>query len=66
MLIDRYDSDRDGKVSFWEFSNSLLPLDGALRDEIERRKPIWDISYETKDALRSLFRRLLDGEVAIE
>jgi hypothetical protein len=49
MIIDRYDSDRDGKISFWEFSNALLPIDTVSRDEVERRKPIWELSYETKE-----------------
>lgn len=38
LLIDRYDTDKDGKLGFWEFSNSLLPLDTLVRDDLERRK----------------------------
>lgn len=26
MFVDRYDADKDGKLGFWEFSNSLLPI----------------------------------------
>ena len=48
LVVDRYDSDRDGKLSFWEFSNSLLPIETQSRDMLERRKAVWDISYETK------------------
>jgi hypothetical protein len=62
MVIDRFDSDRDGKLSFWEFSNMLLPLDPIARDDIERRKAIWEIGYETKDVIRRLFRKIVDAE----
>ena len=66
MVIDRFDSDRDGKLSFWEFSNILLPLDPIARDEIERRKAIWEIGYETKDAVRRVFRKIVDAECQVE
>jgi hypothetical protein len=26
LIIDRYDADKDGRLGFWEFSNSLLPI----------------------------------------
>jgi hypothetical protein len=66
MIIERYDSDRDGKISFWEFSNALLPIDTVSRDEVERRKPIWELSFETKELLRRIFRKIVDGEILIE
>ena len=40
LMLDRYDADKDGRLGFWEFSNSLLPMQHDLRDEVERRKPI--------------------------
>lgn len=66
MVIDRYDSDRDGKLSFWEFSNALLPIDSLVRDEIERRKANWEVSYETKEVLRRVFRKIIDTEGIME
>jgi hypothetical protein len=38
LFFDRYDSDQDGKLGFWEFSNSLLPLDIRQRDDLENRQ----------------------------
>ncbi len=66
MVIDRFDSDRDGKLTFWEFSNALLPIDPLARDDIERRKAVWEISYETKETLRKILRKVLDTEISIE
>lgn len=44
LLVNRYDADKDGKLGFWEFCNSLLPIDEVLRDEVERRKAVWELS----------------------
>ena len=38
LFLRRYDADVDLKLGFWEFSNSLMPNDPYLRDEIERRE----------------------------
>ena len=51
LVIDRYDADRDGRLGFWEFSNALLPIQASLRDEIERRRAIWDISKDTTELI---------------
>jgi hypothetical protein len=37
LLFFRYDSDRDGKLGFLEFSNMLLPLEIRLRDQLENK-----------------------------
>lgn len=66
LIVDRYDADKDGKLGFWEFSNALLPIQPGLRDEIERKRAIWDISAETLDILKKTFRHLLDAEAMIE
>jgi Ca2+-binding EF-hand superfamily protein len=66
LLVERYDSDKDGKLGFWEFSNALLPIDAMARDDLERRKAVWDIGYETKELLRRTFRKLVDTECIIE
>ena len=59
LFVDRYDADKDGKLSFWEFSNAILPIDQFARDEIERRAPVWEVSDSTKEALRILFNKIL-------
>lgn len=66
LLVDRYDSDKDSRLSFWEFSNSLLPMDSLSRDDLERRKAVWDIGYETKELMRRTFRKLIDAECMVE
>jgi Ca2+-binding EF-hand superfamily protein len=66
LLVERYDADKDGKLGFWEFSNSLMPIDPILRDDLERRKAVWEIGYDTKDFLRKVFRKLIDAESIME
>ena len=38
LFVERYDADRDGRLGFWEFSNSLIPIDALIRDDLERKK----------------------------
>lgn len=38
LFVERYDADRDGKLGFWEFANSLLPVETLIRDDLERRR----------------------------
>lgn len=66
LLVERYDADKDGKLGFWEFSNALMPIDPILRDDLERRKAVWEIGYDTKDFLRKVFRKLIDSECMME
>lgn len=66
LIIDRYDADKDGRLGFWEFSNSLLPIYAGLRDDVEMRKAIWDISSETLELLKKTFRCIVDSEAMIE
>lgn len=40
LIINRYDSDGDGKIGYWEFANMVLTCDPVLREEIDRRVPI--------------------------
>ena len=35
FFFRRYDSDQDGRLGFWEFSNALLPVDIRYRDDVE-------------------------------
>lgn len=66
LYVERYDADRDQRLGFWEFSNSLLPVDTLIRDDLERRKAQFEIGYETKELLRRVFRKLLDSENVLE
>jgi hypothetical protein len=66
LLVDRYDADKDGRLGFWEFSNALLPIQAGLRDDVEMRKAIWDISSETLDLFKKTLRTLLDSECMLE
>ncbi len=66
LLVERYDADRDSRLGFWEFANALLPVETLIRDDLERRKASFDLSYETKELLRRTFRRLIDAETMIE
>ena len=36
-LFNRYDSDQDGRVGFYELSNCFLPIDPRMREEVEAR-----------------------------
>ena len=37
LVVGRYDSDEDMRLSFWEFANMILPIEATLRDDMERR-----------------------------
>ena len=47
LLIKRYDSDGDGKLSFWEFANIFLPINLELRQLLETKKPSSDLGEST-------------------
>lgn len=66
LVFDRYDSDRDGKLGIWEFTNQLLPTDNMLRDEVEQRDCAYDLTIDTREALVNVFRKCIDVEVEIE
>jgi hypothetical protein len=62
LLFERYDSDQDGRLGFWEFSNALLPVDIRQRDELENRQQGYEMSFET----RTLFKRVLAKAIEVE
>ena len=66
LIIDRYDADKDCRLGFWEFSNAFLPIQANIRDELERKRAIWDISHETLELLKKTLRKIVDSEVVIE
>lgn len=65
-LFNRYDSDQDGRIGFWEFSNALLPIEPRMREDVEARNTAYDMSYETREKMITLLRRCLDVEIEIE
>ena len=66
MFLRRYDADQDGKLGFWEVSNGLLPVDIRYRDDIESRQQAYDMSVETRELFKKVFRRAIDVEVLVE
>jgi Ca2+-binding EF-hand superfamily protein len=44
LFFNRYDSDQDGRLGFWELSNALLPIDIRQRDEVEQRQGEYKMS----------------------
>ena len=66
LLLARYDTDMDQRLGFWEFSNALMPVDAIIRDDLERRKAVWEMGFETKELLRRAFRKIIDAEGMIE
>ena len=63
FFFRRYDSDQDGRLGFWEFSNALLPVDIRYRDDVEQRQQAYEMSLQTKDLFRRVLRRGIDMEV---
>jgi hypothetical protein len=43
-----------------------MPIDAIIRDDLERRKAVWDLEGETKELLRRTFRKIVDAECMIE
>ena len=66
LLFSRYDSDQDGRLGIWEFSNQLLPIHQRAREEVESRKQTTDLTYETRDMLLRMLKRAVDTEVQAE
>lgn len=66
LVFQRYDSDQDGRLGLWEFSNALLPIDTILREEVEGRRTCYDMSFETRELMITVFRKSVDFEAAIE
>lgn len=58
LMISRFDSDEDSRLSFWEFANLMLPIQSNLRDDVERRERNRDrvLSAETAHLFKTLLR----------
>lgn len=65
-MYRRYDSDQDGRLGFWEFSNALLPVDQRYREEVEQRQSAINLSAETTDLLKRVLRRAVESEAQAE
>ena len=66
LFFQRYDSDQDGKLGYWELSNALLPIDIRCRDELENRQQAYDMGYETKEIFKRVLQRCIDVEIQVE
>lgn len=66
FFFRRYDSDQDGRLGFWEFSNALLPVDIRYRDDVEQRQQAYEMSLQTKDSFKRVLRRSIDMEIQVE
>ena len=66
LLFSRYDSDEDGRLGFWEFSNMVLPLDVRQRDEVEQRPNYGNLSYETQSTFKRVLKQSIDNELLME
>lgn len=66
LLCNRYDSDGDGKLSFWEFAKIFIALEH--KDEIESRLAVKEqgVSAETQQLVRSILQLSLEQEDRIE
>lgn len=66
LLLVRYDADEDLRLGFWEFCNILMPIEPTLREELERRAGIEEMSSETKLLLKTVLRHAIDTECMVE
>lgn len=66
LLFQRYDSDEDGRLGFWEFSNILLPIDVRMREDVECRYIDHEMTADTTHLLKGLLKRLVDTETQVE
>ena len=66
LLMVRYDADEDLRLGFWEFCNILMPIEPTLREELERRAGIEEMSSETKLLVKTVLRHAIDTECMVE
>lgn len=64
--MNRFDTDEDQSLNFWEFANAFLPIEQRYREDLERRLAVWDISPQTKDNVIALLELILDSEKQAE
>jgi hypothetical protein len=43
-----------------------MPINTLMRDDLERKKAVWELGYETKELLRRAFRKIIDAECILE
>ena len=66
LLLVRYDADEDMRLGFWEFCNILMPIEPTLREELERRASIEEMTSETGMMLKTVLRHAIDAECMVE
>ena len=64
LLVQRYDSDEDGKLSYWELSNLFLPVGQEARNAVlERKSSKQDgLSKEGTDLVREFLNQAVNLE----
>lgn len=67
LLINRYDADGDGKLSYWEFANIFLPVDDKMRAALEARKVgEQKMVNDARHLVKRLLSRVLNAEAMVE
>ena len=49
LIFNRFDSNQDGRVSFDEYKNQILPKDPILKRDVMERAPAYQMGYETRE-----------------
>ena len=65
MVFKRYDSDNDGRLTYKEFSELLIPKDVILGNKVVSRQDI-RLSSDALDSLRRLIKAVLNVEQSHE
>lgn len=68
LLVARFDSSEDSRLSFWEFAHIFTPIEPTLADDLPRRGRISrdGMSAETRDRVADLLRVTIDSECMVE
>lgn len=64
-MSHRYDSDQDGRLSFWELFNIFMPSDLRLQLTIEQRHPA-TLSTQTQQTMRAVLQTVIATEERVE
>ena len=68
LLVARFDSSEDSRLSFWEFAHIFTPIEPTLADDLPRRGRLArdGMSAETRDRVADLLRVTIDSECMVE
>ena len=65
-MFRRFDQDLDSKIDFREFCRLVTPIDNSNAKRLVIRQSDEEISHETQEQLKNLFRTMLTNESAHE